>query len=187
MTPLVQNVTNILSLLVIASDVFAVFLFFLLVTPLKRSARGKAVLEFFGDNALVFALLVALGSVAGSLFYSEIANFTPCLLCWWSRILLFPQAIILLVAVFANDQRVRKYCVALSAIGTALATYHTYLQFGGSDLVPCSATGVSCSRVYFVTYGYITIPTMALTAFVLILLLCLIPRASRDRGVASGR
>ncbi len=175
MTPFVQNVTNLLSLVIIASDALAVFLFLLLVTPLKASARGKAVLGFFGDNAIVFSLLVALGSIGGSLFYSEIANFTPCLLCWWARILLYPQAVILFVALIANDERVRKYCATLSAMGVLLTTYHTYLQFGGNDLLPCSASGTSCNHVYFVTYGYITIPTMALTAFALILLFCLMP------------
>jgi disulfide bond formation protein DsbB len=176
MTPLVQNVTNILSLITIASDALAVFLLILLITPLKRSVRGKAVLAFFSSNAIVFSLLVALGSVGGSLFYSEIANFVPCLLCWWARILLFPQAVILFVALIARDERVRKYCATLSAMGVALTAYNVYIQFGGSDLIPCSATGTSCSKVYFLTYGYVTIPTMALTAFALILLFCLIPR-----------
>jgi len=182
MTPFVQNVTNVLSIAVIASDAFAVMLFVLLVTPLKRSRRGKAVLTFFGSNAIFFALLVALGSLGGSLFYSEIAHFAPCLLCWWQRVLLYPQAVILVVALLARDERVRKYCVALSSIGVLLATYHTYLQFGGNDLIPCSTTGESCIKVYFLTYGYITIPTMALTAFALILLLCLIPHRKNSEG-----
>lgn len=175
MTPLVQDVTNVLSLVVIASDALVVFLLILLITPLKHSRRGKAVLTFFGSNAIFFALLVALGSVAGSLFYSEIAHFAPCLLCWWQRVLLYPQAAILFVALLTRDERVRKYCATLSAIGALIAIYHTYLQFGGNDLVPCSATGVSCDKVYFLTYGYVTIPTMALTAFALILIFGLIP------------
>lgn len=176
MTPLVQNFTNVLSLVIIALDALTVVLLILLITPLKRSRRGRAVLDFFGSNGIVFALLVALGSIGGSLFYSEIAHFAPCLLCWWQRILLYPQAVILFVALIARDERVRKYCATLSAIGALVAIYHTYIQFGGSDLIPCSATGVSCDKVYFLTYGYITIPTMALTAFALILVLCLIPR-----------
>lgn len=176
MTPLVSNVTNLLSLLIIASDALAVLLFILLVTPLGRNGRGKAVLDFFGTNAIAFSLVIAIGSVASSLFYSEIAHFVPCLLCWWQRIILYPQAVILLVALIANDERVRKYCATLSAIGVVLATYHSYLQFGGNALVPCAANGTTCEHVYFLTYGYVTIPTMALTAFALILIFCLIPR-----------
>jgi disulfide bond formation protein DsbB len=180
MTPFVNNVTNILSLVIIASDALVVFLIVLLATPLKRSMRGKAVLEFFGANGVVLSLLVAIGAVASSLFYSEIAHFVPCLLCWWQRVLLYPQAIILFVALLANDPRVRKYCAVLSGTGVAVAIYHTYLQFGGNDLLPCSATGVSCDHVYFLTYGYITIPTMSLTAFALILLFCLLPRKNAE-------
>ena len=143
MTPLVSNVTNLLSLLIIASDALAVLLFILLVTPLGRNRRGKAVLDFFGTNAIAFSLVIAIGSVASSLFYSEIAHFVPCLLCWWQRIILYPQAVILLVALIANDERVRKYCATLSAIGVVLATYHSYLQFGGNALVPCAANGIT--------------------------------------------
>jgi len=183
MTPFVQNVTNVLSVIVIVSDALAALLFLLLVTPLKHSRRGKAVLTFFGSNAIFLALLVALGSVGGSLFYSEIAHFAPCLLCWWQRVLLYPQAVILFVALLARDERVRKYCVALSGIGALIATYHTFIQFGGNDLVPCSVAGVSCTKLYFLTYGYVTIPTMSLTAFALILLICLIPlRRSHDQS-----
>ena len=181
MTPLVQTVTNLLSIGIIILDALTVFLLVLLITPLRRSRRGKAVLDFFGKNAVALSLFVVLGSVAGSLFYSEVAHFVPCLLCWWQRILLYPQAIILLVAFITNDERVRRYCAALSAIGAVIAVYHTYLQFGGNELIPCAANGVSCERVYFVTYGYVTIPTMALTAFALILILCLIPRRSQNK------
>ncbi|HVN26646.1 MAG TPA: disulfide bond formation protein B [Candidatus Paceibacterota bacterium] len=175
MTPFVTSITNLLSLAIIACDALAVVLLVLLVTPLKRSPRGEAVLRFFGSNALLFSFVVAAGAAGSSLFYSEIAHFTPCLLCWWQRILIYPQVVILAVALVINDARARTYCAVLSAIGTLVALYHTYLQFGGTDLVPCSATGASCNQVYFVTYGYITIPTMALTAFALILLFCLIP------------
>ena len=177
MSPLVQNVTNILSLGIVIADVFAIFLFVILTTPLKWSGWGKKVAGFFGDNAMLFAFAIAFLGILASLFYSEVAGFTPCLLCWWQRILLYPQALILLIALIAKDERARKYCLALSGIGAVLATYHTYLQFGGNDLIPCSATGVSCNHVYFVTYGYVTIPTMALTAFVLIFLLLLFKKS----------
>jgi disulfide bond formation protein DsbB len=173
MTPFVSNVTNILSFIIVLCDVLAVFLLLLLMTPLGKTARGQKIAKFFGENALLLAFVVAAASVASSLFYSNVADFVPCLLCWWSRILLYPQAVILLVALLANDERVRKYCITLSAIGVVVSAYHTSLQFGGADLIPCTTTGVSCEHVYFVTYGYVTIPTMALTAFALILLFML--------------
>jgi disulfide bond formation protein DsbB len=71
---------------------------------------------------------------------------------------------------------VRRTTLALSIIGAPVAAYHMYLQFGGNTLIPCSATGPACEFVYFVEYGYVTIPTMALTAFVLIILFMLCRR-----------
>lgn len=179
MTPLVQNVTNALSLIIILCDIFAVLLFILLVTPLKRRGAGRKIAEFFGEYAILFSCVVVLASVASSLFYSDVAGLAPCLLCWWQRILLYPQAVLLIIALLKNDEGVRKYCATLSAIGVVVSAYHTYLQlFGGVDLIPCSATGVSCEHVYFLEYGYVTIPTMALTAFALILLFLLFKRKS---------
>jgi disulfide bond formation protein DsbB len=170
MTSLVQQTTNFLSYLIVLADILAVILFIILVTPLKNRGNGKKIAEFFGDNAVLLAFLVATASVLGSLFFSQIAQFQPCLLCWWQRILLYPQAAILLVALIAKKDDVRKYCLTLSWIGAAVSAYHTYLQFGGTSLGNCDVGGVSCEHVYFVQYGYVTIPTMALTAFVLIIL-----------------
>ena len=91
--------------------------------------------------------------MAGSLFYSEFAHFAPCELCWIQRGLLYTQAVILFLALFARkEEHVRRFqnltqkaCLALSAIGFPIAAYHMYLQFGGGALVPCSAIGPTCS------------------------------------------
>lgn len=184
MDPFVAHVTNFLSFIIVLLDVFGVFLLFILVTPLRRRGFTKTIAEYVGDRATLLSFLVAAGSVAGSLFYSDIANFQPCLLCWWQRIFLYPQAIILLVALIkknSTDHMVRLYSLVLSAIGAAISIYHTYLQFGGESILPCSASGVGCEHVYFLTYGYVTIPTMALTAFGLILLFMLSPRKASGR------
>jgi len=189
MTPLVQFVTNILSLGTIASDVVIVFLFAIILTPLSEHRWGKKIDAFVGDRAMALSFLVALGTIAGSLFYSEFAHFAPCELCWIQRGLLYTQAVILFLVLFAQkEEHVRKFqnltqkaCLALSAIGFPIAAYHMYLQFGGGALVPCSAIGPSCQYVYFMTYGYITIPTMSLTAFALILCFMLLHRPSTER------
>ena len=181
MTSLVQTVTDILSAGTVILDGLAIFLLIILITPLKNRGWGKKIENFFGAHAVLFAFLVAAGSVAGSLFYSQVAGFKPCLLCWIQRAFLYTEAVILFIGVAArkyqNEMAKRKYhefvrraALALSIIGTPIAAYHMYLQFGGNTLVPCSAVGPSCEFVYFVEYGYVTIPTMALTAFVLIIL-----------------
>jgi uncharacterized membrane protein len=56
-----------------------------------------------------------------------------------------------------------------------VSVLNLYLQFGGnSSIVNCAAFGsVNCELVYFVEYGYVTIPTMALTAFAMIIVFML--------------
>jgi disulfide bond formation protein DsbB len=184
MTPFVQNLTNVGSFLTVIIDIFAVLLLFILITPLRKSGWTGRIAAFFGDNAIMLGFLVAFLATAGSLFYENVAGFAPCLLCWWQRIFLYPQSIMLLVALFRRreSQFARINSIILSAIGVCVSLYQTLLQMGviGNDLIPCDASGVSCQHVYFIQYGYVTIPAMALTAFALILLFMCSPNRHRS-------
>lgn len=173
MFPLVDLISKTLSILTIVANAAALLILFALVARTFRKSEGgvNLVLRFFGNQAVLFSFGIALASVASSLFYSGVAGFEPCTLCWWQRIFLYPQAIILGIALWRKDERVGLYSIVLSAVGGIIALYHSYLQFGGSPLLPCSATGVSCASRYFLEFGYVTIPTMALSAFVLIILM----------------
>lgn len=175
MTPFVQSITSILSFLTLLADIFAGALFIVLITPLKRIGNGRAFANFIGERAVLLSFLVALAATGGSLFYSDIAGFAPCLLCWWQRIFLYPQTILLLIALIVKDRHVRLHSIVLSSIGALIGLYHTFITFGGEGIIPCSATGPSCTTLYFLNYGYITIPTMSLTVFILILLFMLSP------------
>ena len=180
MTPLVQSATNFLSYITIILDIAVVILFFILITPLRRRGWTRDLVEFIGERAIFISFLVALAATLGSLFYSGIANFAPCDLCWWQRIFLYPQAILLLVAFLKKDKLMRLHSIILSSIGAVIALYQTLLQLGfiSNDLLPCAASGVSCQHVYFIEYGFVTIPTMSLTVFVLMLLIMFAPRPS---------
>jgi disulfide bond formation protein DsbB len=188
MSPLVQNFTDLLSFGTVLSDILALALFIILVTPLRKHGWGKAVKEFFGEYAILFSFLVGLGSIIGSLFYSGVANFTPCLLCWIQRGFLYTEAVIFFFALIARkaervkqyDHILRKVAIILSSIGGLVSLYHVYLQFGGQASINCAAVGASCETVYFIEYGYITIPTMALTAFVLIILFMLCGKKKKE-------
>ena len=128
---------------------------------------------------LLLAFLIALTSTIGSLFYSEIAQYAPCKLCWYQRILIYPQVVILGIALAKKYYKeVIDYCIALSIIGVMIATYQYYLQrFSISD-TPCSAVDYSqsCSQNFILNIGYITIPMMAITAFLLIITFLLFAR-----------
>ncbi len=173
MTPLVQNVTDFLSFATLLGGIFAAFLIILLAGPFRKSDLGKQIADFFGQYAILFSFVIAFVSVASSLFYSEIAGFAPCVLCWWQRIFLYPQAVLFPIALVKKDWSIRRYALALSGAGFLVSLYHTYIQFGGESLAPCPVGGVSCQFIYFLEYGYVTIPTMSLTAFGLIILLML--------------
>lgn len=132
--------------------------------------RGK--LNSVWRNGRILAFSVALTATLGSLFYSEVAGFEPCKLCWYQRVLMYPQVILLGIAIIRNDPAVNKYIYALCGIGTVIAGYHYFLQRTKIEILPCSAVGysASCSNVFTMQFGYITIPLMALTAFIAIAL-----------------
>jgi disulfide bond formation protein DsbB len=193
MTQLIQPVIEIASIFTVLADVLVIALFVLLLTPLQEKNAGKKIAQFFGKRAMLFSFLITAASVVGSLFFSDVANFAPCLLCWIQRGFLYTEAVILAVAMLARkDERVRMYqrfveksCLIISAIGFPISAYNTYLQLGGGAIIPCSATGPDCSYVYFIRFGYVTIPTMALTAFALIIALMLLKTDTNEEEVAA--
>lgn len=162
---LVNSVTQILSFLTIAGQVIIV----LLVLDLFFRER-TAVRQWLARHALLLMFVVVLIATLGSLFYSEIAGYEPCKLCWLQRIFMYPQVIVLGLALWKKDPGIVDYVIALSAIGAVIAASHYYLQVSGVSILPCSAVGYSaaCAQRFVLQFGYITIPMMALTAFLLV-------------------
>lgn len=135
--------------------------------------RKTKILELFGKNAILFSFIVALIATLGSLFYSEISGYEPCKLCWFQRIFMYPQVILLGIALWKKNGMLAIYnSFALSTIGAMIAGYHYLLQVGIAPELPCSAVGFSaaCSQRFILQFGYITIPIMAFTAFLLIVI-----------------
>ncbi len=183
MSPLVQSVTEIVSFLTVIVDIVAVVLFVVFITPLKETGLGAKISRWVGKHSIWLGFTVCVASFAGSIFYSGIAGFAPCELCWWQRIFLYPQAILLAIAYFTDDEHIHKYSIALSSFGFVIAAYNVWLQFGGEGIAPCTADGVSCSLRYFLEFGYVTIPTMSLTAFG-VLLVVMLYRRRHKRSLA---
>jgi disulfide bond formation protein DsbB len=123
------------------------------------------------DALLWMAFAVALAAMLGSLFYSDVLGWEPCRLCWYQRILMYPLVLILGIAALRKDYRIGVYVLPMSVVGGAIALYHYGQQISpavASALGTCAAGSVSCSSRYTFDYGYITIPAMALVAFVCI-------------------
>ena len=109
--------------------------------------------------------LVAIVATAGSLYFSEIAGLSPCPLCWYQRILMYPLVVILGVATLEDRAAVWKTGLPLSGLGIGVSAYHTVLQL--TPTVQCSV-GIGCGTIQWQGVGVFTIPRLALLAFVLI-------------------
>ncbi len=126
------------------------------------------------SNALWLAWLVAVTATLGSLYYSEVAGFEPCRLCWYQRIAMYPLAVILGIAAWRHDGAVRRYALPLAVVGGAIAGYHYALQrFPDLDAGACTV-GIPCSAIWVERFGFVTIPYMALSGFALVAALLLV-------------
>jgi disulfide bond formation protein DsbB len=168
----IKIVNQILSILVLVSQTFFVLGLIYLVIFYKK--KNDKILEFFKTNGLLLAFIISLVATCGSLFFSETAKYPPCELCWFQRIFIYPQVIILGLAVYKKDLKIIPYSLALSIIGLLISAYHNYIYYL-SAITPITSCkpGVSCTTKYFATFGYITIPMMAFTGFILIISLLL--------------
>ncbi|MDX1663764.1 MAG: disulfide oxidoreductase [Candidatus Promineifilaceae bacterium] len=117
---------------------------------------------------VAFALVVALIATLGSLYYSEIRDFIPCVLCWYQRILMYPLTLIILVGLILRDELLPWYVLPLSLTGIFVSTYHYLTQLGIISTTDVCRAGVPCAVRYVNHFGFVTIPFMALIAFTLI-------------------
>jgi disulfide bond formation protein DsbB len=122
-------------------------------------------------NALWLACAVATVCTAGSLYFSEVAHFVPCRLCWYQRICMYPLVPLLAIAAARRDTGIRIYGGTLAAIGALIAVYHVLVErFPSLESNVCDPTN-PCTLIWVERFGYLTIPTMALSGFALVLTL----------------
>lgn len=116
-----------------------------------------------------FVFVVALLSTVASLFFSEFLNITPCILCWYQRIFMYPLVIISAVNIMKKHNDLPFYILPLSVIGFLVAVYHNLLVWRvvPETLAPCRV-GVSCVTQHFTLFGFFTIPFGSMLAFALI-------------------
>lgn len=129
----------------------------------------------------------ALVATAGSLFFSEVSQFIPCRLCWFQRIGMYPLAAILLIAAIRRDTRgAALYGLPLAAFGAIVAIYHVYIEYHPEAETASCKIGAPCATKWIEKIGYITIPMLALTAFLAIIaLLSMALSRSRSRQSVS--
>ena len=126
-------------------------------------------------NILFLCWLLVSVSAMGSLFFSFVMEFAPCVLCWYQRIFLFPLVLILAIGLFPFDKKVVKYALPLAIAGWLTAVYHNLLYAGfiPKSIQPCSQ-GVSCTEEYINLFGFLSIPMLSLLSFSTIIALLII-------------
>ena len=121
------------------------------------------------------AWLLASITTLGSLFFSDVLEFAPCVLCWYQRIFVFPLVITLAIGLFPFDKSAIKYSLPLAVAGWFIAFYHNLLYHGiiPESIQPCRQ-GVSCTETYIELFGCLTIPMLSLILFSVVIALLVI-------------
>lgn len=127
------------------------------------------------ENMLFFAWAISVIATLGSLYFSEIKQYEPCELCWYQRILMYPLTIMLGIAAVKKNYGIALYSSVLSGIGIFISIYHYLIQmvpFFTSNAPACGR--VPCTGQYINWLGFITIPFLSFTAFILIFIVSLL-------------
>ena len=141
----------------------------LLLALVRRSAFDR-VRDALRGAELWLAWVVAAVATGGSLYFSEVAHYLPCELCWYQRIAMYPLAVMLAVAAFYRLRDAVAAMFPVVLVGAAISIYHYQLEWFPDQKTVCSE-GIPCSVIWFRELGYITIPMLALTAFAVIAVL----------------
>lgn len=151
---------------------------FLVVTLLFFRSRTNPILLFFKKHGFLFVFLIALGSMATSLFYSNVIGFPACELCWKTRMFIYPQVLLmgflLWKPITKRTEAILSTSFTFAIFGTIVSIFHVYIENGGSSSLACATGGpnvISCAIRYVYEFGYITIPVMALSAGLLMVVI----------------
>lgn len=161
-------INKLFSLAIIISQISIIFLFML---HFFGHGSARKLWSFIRRKAFKLSFVLVLFSIFISLYYSEIAHYQPCLLCWIQRILLFPQILIVGIAWLKDYKKACWILLPLNILGLGVASYHYIIQIFPSESLTCTSNGTSCSFYQFMNYGYITIPMMTITLFLMLTIL----------------
>lgn len=166
------------ALLAVLAAVGAVVIF----ASLLMGASGDALLAGVREIAHWLAFVVAGTAMAGSLYFSEVADYVPCKLCWYQRIAMYSLAVILLVAAAKRDHGVTTYALPLAVIGAGISTYHYLLEWFPSIETDVCSIDVPCTTIWFREFGFATLSFMALSGFLLIIALMVALQTRKEQS-----
>lgn len=132
---------------------------------------SKVLRKLISVWGLWLGLIVTLSSSVMTLVYSEVFGFVPCSLCWLQRVCLYPQVLILAIAIFYKDKTAARYGLALSITGLIIGLYQHYLQMGGAQVIACPTGGGDCAKRLMFEFGFMTFPLLSATLFAFLIIL----------------
>ncbi len=169
---MIQTVISLLATLTLMGDTLIIITLLLIVGSFFKLKLLHQVKKSLSTYNYYFVFIISLIATLGSLFFSEVAHLTPCLLCWYQRIFMYPQPLLLYMAFMRIEKTLTPYLILMNTVGAIIALYHIIIQhMPNLSILPCRMGEVSCTTVQTAWYGYITIPVMAFTAFTLNILL----------------
>ncbi len=170
MQALATSMNNLWSVLAIVAQIISIVIIGIILTRKTPAFLSTIVLKI-SNNAVLVVFVVSLLATLGSLIYSDVIGYEPCKLCWFQRIFMYPLVILSALALWKKDSKIRIYALTLSIVGGLVALFHYVGQLGFNPFgLECLAIGysASCAKNFVLEFGYITIPVMAFSAFLLI-------------------
>lgn len=121
---------------------------------------------------LYFIWLISSLFFIGSLYLSEIKLITPCVLCWYQRICLFPLVIITGLAAFRGFVSIAPFLMPQVFIGSLISLYQILVQenHAWSFLKLCSIDKLCAEKTVLWTTP-ISLAMISFSAFIIILIL----------------
>lgn len=140
-------------------------------------------------NYIIF--LQALAGMAGSLYFEHFGNIvrniemgnifpadagiTPCTLCRWTRILLYPLVWFGFAGLVNKDPKVVNTFTRVSGAGILLTLYQHFTELSAYQAMEYCKTN-DCSDVFIQYFGFLTIPLLGALAFAVIFICCLLAK-----------
>ena len=119
------------------------------------------------NNYMSYVTMISFIGTIDSLFISEIMKLVPCSLCWYQRICLYPIFIMYIVSLIKKYSHANEYIKYFSGIGLLIFSYQYTIQMTHTKSAFCHLYE-DFSAVDFIFQKFITIPFLAILAFLLI-------------------
>lgn len=146
-----------------------------------------SVRKALSPQAIQLSVIVAIVATSGSLYLSEVAHFIPCRLCWYQRFAMYPLVPILILLAWRKSSTLRRFVVVIPLVGASISAYHMVIErFPSLESSTCDPTN-PCSLIWVERFGYLTIPTMALSGFLLIATLLFVSNSFEQRKAIDTR